>query len=67
MGMGVLEDLLGNVGDTKAGCRKVCVLELFEGLGVELGFELIEDFGEFYRRVRGYSWVGRWGENKVNN
>lgn len=44
--MGVLEDLLGNVGDAEASCRKVCVLELFEGLDIELGFELIEDFGE---------------------
>jgi len=45
--MGLLEDLLGNVGDTKASCSKVCVLELCEGLDVELGFELIKDFGEF--------------------
>lgn len=45
--MGVLEYLLGNVADAEASCRKVCVLELCESLDVELGFELIEDFGEF--------------------
>lgn len=45
--MGVLEDLLGDVDDTEAGCRKVRVLELFESLDVELGLELIEDFGKF--------------------
>jgi hypothetical protein len=46
-GMGVLENLLGNVGDTEASCGKVWVLELCESLDVEFGFELIEGVGEF--------------------
>jgi hypothetical protein len=45
--MGVLENLLGNVGDTEASCGKVWVLELCESLDVEFGFELIEGVGEF--------------------
>ena len=47
-----LEVLNGNIWDGNSSVNEVLGFELGEGLFVEIGFELLQDFGKFYMRKK---------------